>query len=85
MVHSGIGGRQVNSYLSALNIPPVSNTLLSQREKEIGPGIESVADVSIKQSLAEELKLSTKYGIVCCFQTFYIATLFCHVYPSACT
>ena len=67
MVHSGIGRRQVNSFLSALNIPPVSNTLLSQRGKEIGPGTESGPDVSLKQSLAEELKLSTKYGIVCCF------------------
>ena len=64
MGHSGINGRQVNSFLSALDIPPVSNTILSQREKGIGPGIESVADVSIKQCLAEELRLSTKYGIV---------------------
>nr|XP_034328683.1 uncharacterized protein LOC105337269 isoform X1 [Crassostrea gigas] len=58
MVHSGIGGRQVNSFLSALNIPPVSNTLLSQREKEMGSAMECVAQASVMKNLSEEVKLS---------------------------
>jgi hypothetical protein len=58
MVHSGIGGRQVNSFLSALNIPPVSNTLLSKREKEMGSAMECVAQASVMENLSEEVKLS---------------------------
>lgn len=60
MVHSGIGGRQVNSFLSALNIPPVSNTLLSKREKEMGDAMEFVADECVEECLAEELRLSER-------------------------
>ena len=60
MAHSGIGGRQVNSFLSALNIPSVSNTLISQREKEMGHAMESVANASVEEKLLEEIRLSNR-------------------------
>ncbi|XP_062596748.1 uncharacterized protein LOC134258226 [Saccostrea cucullata] len=49
---------KVNSFLSALNIPTVSNVVLSQREKEMGPALERVATASMKESLSEEVRLS---------------------------
>ncbi|VDI14931.1 Hypothetical predicted protein [Mytilus galloprovincialis] len=58
MVHTGIGGRQVNSFLTALNIPPVSNTLLSARQKESGSAIETVAETTIAECLSQEIDIT---------------------------
>lgn len=60
MVHTGIGGRQVNTFLTALNIPPVSNTLLSARQKESGGAIETVAESTVAVCLSEELDITKK-------------------------
>ncbi|XP_063436978.1 uncharacterized protein LOC134718408 [Mytilus trossulus] len=58
MVHTGIGGRRVNSFLTALNIPPVSNTLLSARQKESGSAIETVAETTIAECLSQEIDIT---------------------------
>jgi hypothetical protein len=58
MIHSGFGGTQVNSFLSSLNIPPVSNYLLCQRGKEMGDSIEKIATTSTKEFLQEEINLT---------------------------
>ncbi|VDI23020.1 Hypothetical predicted protein [Mytilus galloprovincialis] len=58
MVHTGIGGRQVNTFLTALNIPPVSNTLLCARQKESGGAIETVAESTMALCLSEELDIT---------------------------
>lgn len=58
MINAGVGGRQINSILTSLNIPPVSEPTLRSRQKEIGPVIELVAEDSIENSIAEEIRLT---------------------------
>ncbi|XP_069122588.1 uncharacterized protein [Argopecten irradians] len=60
MVHTGLGGRQINAVLAAVNIPPVSNTLLHARQAESGPAFEDVAEDSIQDSLNKEIQLTTE-------------------------
>ena len=61
MFHTGIGGRQVNTFLTTLNIPQVSNTLLSTRQKESGKAFENVAETSMAESLSEEIEATKEY------------------------
>jgi hypothetical protein len=62
MVHSGMGERQVNSFLSSLNIPAVSHKTISRRQKEMGTVVESVARDSTEMALTEEIELAEKYA-----------------------
>jgi hypothetical protein len=40
MIHAGMCGKQVNNFLSSLNIPPVSKHMLNERLLEAGDKIE---------------------------------------------
>lgn len=61
MVHTGIGGRQVNTFLTALNIPSVSNTIIhGARQKESGSAIETVAEKTMAACLSEEIDITKK-------------------------
>ena len=42
MEHAGIGPTHVNNFLSSLNVPPVSEWMLRNREEEIWPAIEQL-------------------------------------------
>ena len=43
MVHAGMGERQVNSFLSSLNLPAVSHQTLSAPQNELGDVVSNVA------------------------------------------
>ncbi|XP_062588881.1 uncharacterized protein LOC134250534 isoform X2 [Saccostrea cucullata] len=53
--HTGIGFDQISGILAELNMPPISRTLLSSRQEEIGKATESVASLSLQQALEEEV------------------------------
>ena len=57
MVHAGMGERQVNSFLSSLNIPAVSIKTLSTRQKEMVDVVSNVARESTRASLNEEIMM----------------------------
>ncbi|XP_056004761.1 uncharacterized protein LOC125659810 isoform X2 [Ostrea edulis] len=61
MVHSGLGERQVNSFLSSLNIPAVSHKTISRRQTEMGTVVQSVARESTEMALMEEIELTEKF------------------------
>lgn len=60
MVHSGMSASQVNNFLACINIPTVSNCLLTERLKESGRIIEEVAEESMTESLMQETLLTQK-------------------------
>ncbi|XP_071141460.1 uncharacterized protein [Mytilus edulis] len=55
LVHSGLGERQANSFLSELNIPAFSYKLVSARLREVGNVVEEVAKESTNEALEKEL------------------------------
>ena len=57
MVHAGMGEREVNSFLSSLNIPAVSHKTLSDRQKEMGDVVSNVARESTRAALNEEIMM----------------------------
>ena len=62
MEHADIGPTHVNNFfLSSLNVPPVSERTLKNREREIGPVIEQLAKESYWNA-AGEGKLQTNEG-----------------------
>ena len=57
MDHAGIGPTHVNNFLSSLNVPPVSDRMLRNREKEIGQVVEQLAKESCQKAAhAEQLQ-----------------------------
>lgn len=60
MVHSGMSASQVNNFLACINVPTVSNRLLTERLKESGRIIEEVAEESMTESLMQETLLTQK-------------------------
>ncbi|XP_060596804.1 uncharacterized protein LOC132750778 [Ruditapes philippinarum] len=58
MAHSGVGVRQINSILSALNIPPVNHSLLVRRQNEAGQALEDVAKARTEKYLQQEVNLN---------------------------
>ena len=57
MVHSGMCAEQVNDFLTTLNVPAVSNRMLTERLQEAGETIEETAKESIHESLLQESQL----------------------------
>ncbi|XP_061186114.1 uncharacterized protein LOC133195733 [Saccostrea echinata] len=53
--HTGIGYDQISGILAELNVPPVSRTLLSSRQEEVGSATESVATETIQEALEQEV------------------------------
>ncbi|KAK3108389.1 hypothetical protein FSP39_006905 [Pinctada imbricata] len=58
LTHAGIGVTQLNSFLTALNIPPVHHKLADKRKTVMGLAVESVAHDSILESIEEETALT---------------------------
>ena len=57
--HSGIGPGQVNNFLTTINLPYVSSTLLQKGYGEVSPAIQHVAKKSVEKAL-QEAELSMK-------------------------
>lgn len=57
MIYAGLGERQVNHLLSAVNLPSVHHKTLKTHEREAGHFIEEVASQSIEAALADERRL----------------------------
>ena len=46
MLHAVIGPSHVNTLLTSINIPPISQSTFKAREREVGPAIEEIANAS---------------------------------------
>lgn len=57
--HTGIGFDQISGILAELNMPPISRTLLSSRQVEIGKATECIASLSMQEALEEEVMEQT--------------------------
>ena len=57
MVHAGMGERQVNSFLSSLNIPAVFHKTLAARQIEMGDGVSNVARDSTSAAFKKEIMM----------------------------
>ncbi|CAG2217615.1 unnamed protein product [Mytilus edulis] len=57
-IHTGLGERQVNGFLSTLNIPPVSHRMFDERQKEIGTVLEEIAEKSMKEWTEKEKSMT---------------------------
>ena len=53
MLHAGIGPTHVNELLSSINVPPLGESTLKAREREVGPQIEKVAKESCLERKAK--------------------------------
>lgn len=60
MLHAGIGTTQINSILTALNIPAVSHAVLDRRQKETGDALETLACKSTEEWMIEEQRLTSE-------------------------
>uniref|UniRef100_A0A8W8NXR6 Mutator-like transposase domain-containing protein n=1 Tax=Magallana gigas TaxID=29159 RepID=A0A8W8NXR6_MAGGI len=49
--HTGIDFDQISGILAELNMPPISRTLLSSRQVEIGKGTECIASLSMQEEV----------------------------------
>lgn len=58
MLDAGIGVRQINTILTALNLPAVNHSLIKWCERFVGPLVESVAQTSCNEALKLEKKLT---------------------------
>ncbi|TGZ39745.1 Uncharacterized protein DBV15_10868 [Temnothorax longispinosus] len=58
MIDTGIGEVQVNTFLSALDIHPVSKSLLKRHERDAGLAIERLAKESCQKSIQLERQLT---------------------------
>ncbi|TGZ50295.1 hypothetical protein DBV15_12063, partial [Temnothorax longispinosus] len=58
MIDTGIGEAQVNTFLSALDIHPVSKSLLKRHERDAGLTIERLAKESCQKSIELERQLT---------------------------
>ncbi len=60
MIHSGIGERQLNNFLSTINLNCVDKKTLKRHENEVGQAIESMTEDSINKALDQEYELTTR-------------------------
>lgn len=58
MTDAGIGHTHVATFLSALNIPPITDSLMKRHERAIGPAMEAVAKMSCLESVQLEKELT---------------------------
>ncbi|WAR10616.1 hypothetical protein MAR_035692, partial [Mya arenaria] len=56
MINAGVGESQISAIFAELNLPGISKTALKAREREIGPSIESVAEISCTTAIQQEMK-----------------------------
>ncbi|WAR14194.1 DPO3-like protein [Mya arenaria] len=57
MINAGVGESQISAIFAELNLPGISKTALKAREREIGPSIESVAEIACTTAIQQEMKL----------------------------
>ena len=62
MIDAGIGEAQLNTVLSALNIPPLTATILKRYERIVGRVIETVAKNSCHESIKLEKAMYNNNG-----------------------
>ena len=60
MLHSGIGERSLNNFLSTLNLSQISHKALKIREVEIGTVMQTFANKSVDAALLKEQELTQK-------------------------
>ena len=65
MIHTGMGPAHVNNFLTECNIPPISETILRKKEKEISKSIHGVVMTSCREAQLQEILLS--HDKVCYF------------------
>lgn len=58
MIHTGMNASQVKFFLAAINIPPVSGTVITNRMKEAGLSVEEIAKESMQEAISEERLLT---------------------------
>lgn len=58
MIHTGMNASQVNNVLAAINIPPVSEKVITNRMKEAGLSVEEIAKESTQEAISEERVLT---------------------------
>lgn len=58
MIHTGMNTSQVNNFLAAINIPPVSEKVITNRMKESGLSVEEIAKESMQEAISEERLLT---------------------------
>ena len=59
MYHTGMGPTHVKGFLSALEIPSPTSSMIKRREREMLGAIENVAKDSCNEAIVEEKRLST--------------------------
>ena len=57
MMHTGLGPKQVGSFFSTMNVPPISVKALKTREREIGRTVEKKADETCRDGIQQEIML----------------------------
>ena len=57
MINAGMGERQVNTFLTSLNIPPITHKTLKSGERKVGKAFEASADESVHRVAIEEQQL----------------------------
>ena len=55
MLHSGLGHRQITSFMAAIEIEGLHHKSMKRREKEVEPHVLSVAKESCSDALANEV------------------------------
>lgn len=58
MIHTGMNASQVNNFLAAINIPPVSEKVITNKMKEAGLSVEEIAKESMQEAISEERLLT---------------------------
>lgn len=58
MIHTGMNASQVKFFLAAINIPPVSGKVITNRMKEAGLSVEEIAKESMQEAISEERLLT---------------------------
>jgi hypothetical protein len=58
MMHTGMGPAHVNNFPTECNIPPISETTLRKKEKEISKSIHDVAMTSCREAQLQDILLS---------------------------
>ncbi|CAA3032911.1 maternal exuperantia-like, partial [Olea europaea subsp. europaea] len=55
---TGIGHEQINSWLTAVNIPAIMHSTIKRAERFVGPAVEEVARESCRDAIQEEKELT---------------------------
>ena len=62
MLDAGIGETKLNTLMSAINVPTISQTSLKRYERFVGTAIQELADISCKNAIDTEKKLTLEHA-----------------------